>query len=351
MQKKLLLPYLIIICLLVTFSNPGIGYSSNDFTLNFPLIFNNSSLQQNAPTITSHPADQEVLVGQTASFSVSASGPGNLDYQWQRKNSGATTWANVGTDSASYTTAAVTLSDNLAQFRCLVSNSGGSVASKPATLNVTPISVTCYTLTLGHNGNGSNPSVSPVKSSSCFSDGQYAAGESISLTGAAPASGWQISSWTGTSNDASTAGNNSVTMPAAAHVVMVTYTPICYILTLTHTPAIGGTNPTAVPANSAGCLAGQYVAGESITLSGATPATGYQIGSWTGTNNDALITGSNSLTMLAAARTVSVNYSPLPPNCFALILSHTGNGSNPTPSPPTLSAVPQAPTPISRGRR
>ena len=43
----------------------------------------------------------------------------------------------------------------------------------------------------------------------------------------------------------------------------------CYALTLGHTGS--GTDPVASPANSTGCATGTYVAGENISLSGATP--------------------------------------------------------------------------------
>ena len=61
--------------------------------------------------------------------------------------------------------------------------------------------------------------------------------------------------------------------------------PTCYALTLSHTG--NGANPTASPANSTGCPTGQYVSGESITLTAA-PDTGYQVAGWSGTNNDSI---------------------------------------------------------------
>ncbi len=58
----------------------------------------------------------------------------------------------------------------------------------------------CFTLTLGHTGNGTTPTASPANSTGC-SVGQYVAGELINLSGATPDSGWQIASWYGTSNN------------------------------------------------------------------------------------------------------------------------------------------------------
>jgi len=173
---------------------------------------------------------------------------------------------------------------------------------------VTDAPPTCYALTLGHEGQGSDPLASPANSMGC-SAGTYTSGQSISLSGAVPASGWEISAWLGTSNDSSTASTNSLTMPASNHTASVVYTqipPTCYALTLTHEGE--GSDPIAMPSQSTGCDPGQYVAGESISLSGAIPETGWQISGWMGTSNDSSAANTNTLTMPASARTVSVIY-------------------------------------------
>jgi hypothetical protein len=84
-----------------------------------------------APAITTQPLNQTVTAGQTASFSVTATGTAPLSYQWQ-KNSVAIS----GATSSSYTTPNTTSSDNGAQFTVAVSNSAGSVTSNCATLTV-----------------------------------------------------------------------------------------------------------------------------------------------------------------------------------------------------------------------
>jgi lysophospholipase L1-like esterase len=85
-----------------------------------------------APVITSQPFSQTVAAGQTATFSLSASGTAPLSYQWQ-KNS-----VNIpGATGASYTTPAATSGDNGSTYRCIVSNSLGSATSNAATLTVT----------------------------------------------------------------------------------------------------------------------------------------------------------------------------------------------------------------------
>jgi len=85
-----------------------------------------------APIITQQPSNQSVSVGQTATFSVQATGTAPLSYQWQKSN------VNIsGATSASYTTPATTLANNGSTFRCVVSNSRGSVNSNVVTLTVT----------------------------------------------------------------------------------------------------------------------------------------------------------------------------------------------------------------------
>ncbi len=83
------------------------------------------------PQITTQPAAQSVTVGQTATFSVVASGAA-LTYQWSRNGT-----AISGATQASYTTAATTNADNGASFTVTVSNAGGSMTSSAATLTVT----------------------------------------------------------------------------------------------------------------------------------------------------------------------------------------------------------------------
>jgi hypothetical protein len=84
-----------------------------------------------APSITSQPMSQTITVGQMATFLVSASGSGVLNYQWKKNGT-----AISGATSSSYTTPAETMADNLAQFIVVVSNSVGSVTSSPAILTV-----------------------------------------------------------------------------------------------------------------------------------------------------------------------------------------------------------------------
>jgi hypothetical protein len=92
-----------------------------------------------APQIVTPPADATVDEGQTATFTVSATGTAPLSYQWALSTDGGTTWADIGTDAASYTTPATSLADDGNQYRVTVSNDDPtSATSSAATLTVDP---------------------------------------------------------------------------------------------------------------------------------------------------------------------------------------------------------------------
>ncbi|MBE2213569.1 MAG: immunoglobulin domain-containing protein [Opitutaceae bacterium] len=97
-----------------------------------------------SPSFTAHPQDRAVAAGQSAQFSVTASGSGTLAYQWQRSPAGSSTWTDI-TNNATYsgaTTAALTVAGTTAgmsgdRFRCVASYAGTSpVESNVATLTV-----------------------------------------------------------------------------------------------------------------------------------------------------------------------------------------------------------------------
>ena len=88
-----------------------------------------------APTITAEPTGQQVNAGQTATFTVVASGSAPLTYQWQHLV--ATAWANVGTDSPTYAIGSAMTAD-AGSYRVIVSNGAGSATSETALLVVNP---------------------------------------------------------------------------------------------------------------------------------------------------------------------------------------------------------------------
>lgn len=117
--------------------------------------------------ITAQPENQTVTAGQTATFSVTASGSGTLSYQWKKGGANIT-----GAMSASYTTPATTTSESGTQFSVTVTDStSSSVTSNPASLTVTAAAVA--------------PSITTQPASKTVSAGQ-AATFSVSATGTAP---------------------------------------------------------------------------------------------------------------------------------------------------------------------
>lgn len=85
------------------------------------------------PSITSQPASQSATVGQTATFSVAASGSSPLRYQWRKNGMDI-----LGATFSTYTTSPATMQDSGAQFTVVVSNRAGSTTSNAATITVTP---------------------------------------------------------------------------------------------------------------------------------------------------------------------------------------------------------------------
>jgi glucose/arabinose dehydrogenase len=91
---------------------------------------------QIAPEVVQQPGNVLASVGYDATFTASASGTPELSFQWQRHN--GTEFENIpGAQSASYTADDVTLADNGAQFRVIVTNAYGLATSNVATLSVT----------------------------------------------------------------------------------------------------------------------------------------------------------------------------------------------------------------------
>ncbi|HSW43996.1 MAG TPA: immunoglobulin domain-containing protein, partial [Phycisphaerae bacterium] len=92
--------------------------------------------------ITTHPSNQTVTTGGTASFTVAASGTAPLTYQWQKNSVNVTN----GGHYSGCTTATLTVSscdsNDAASYRCVVTNTCGNATSNQATLTVNPPSTT-----------------------------------------------------------------------------------------------------------------------------------------------------------------------------------------------------------------
>ena len=128
-----------------------------------------------APSITLNPTNQSVTVGQTASFSVAATGTAPLNYQW-KKNGVAVN----GASSSAYSTPATSSSDNGGQYTVVVSNSAGSVTSSAAILTV----------------NASIPLLQVTSSQLAGGTVGSAYSATLSASGGTPPYSWSVSSGT-----------------------------------------------------------------------------------------------------------------------------------------------------------
>ena len=212
-----------------------------------------------APSITAQPSSATITAGQTATFSVTATGTAPLTYQWQ-KNAVAIS----GATSASYTTAAETTADNGAQFTVTVSNSVGNVTSNAATLTVNAAPVA--------------PSITTQPSSVTITTGQTAT-FSVTATGTAPLS-YQ---WKKNGTSISGATSTSYTTPA-------------------ETTADNGAQFTVVITNSAG-----NVTSNAATLTVNAPPPGALTPSTTSLSFNNVTVGSNSSLGMTLTNSGSTN--------------------------------------------
>ena len=85
-----------------------------------------------APSITGQPFAKTVTAGQTATFTVEATGTSPLRYQWKKNGTNID-----GATNSSYTTPATSMDDNGAEYLVEVSNEAGNATSSIGILTVT----------------------------------------------------------------------------------------------------------------------------------------------------------------------------------------------------------------------
>lgn len=112
-------------------TNCGGGYCSDYSTSS---AFTTSGSSCTPVSISTQPQSQSKNVGQTATFSVSASGTAPFTYQWRKNGSNIS-----GATGSSYTTPVLTQSNNGDVYSCYITNCNGtnSVASNSAPLSIT----------------------------------------------------------------------------------------------------------------------------------------------------------------------------------------------------------------------
>jgi hypothetical protein len=277
-------------------NNTGsISSSSATLTVNLP------------PTITAQPASQTVTGGQTATFTVAASGTPTLAYQWFKNGA-----AIGGATSASYTTPATTGSDNGASFSATVTSAWGNATSNAATLTVNvPPSITSQpanqtvnvgqTATFAVNASGTATLTYQWKKNGTVVSGATSASYTTPVTASSDSgSSFTVTVTNGSGNVTSNAASLTVNVPPA-----ITAQPA------SQTVAVGQTSTFTVAATGSGTITYQWKK-NGTAISGATSAS-YTTPATAASDNGALftvtVTGSTG-NITSNAATLTVNAPP-----------------------------------------
>ena len=184
-----------------------------------------------------------------------------------------------------------------------------------STVSVTPTTVTATgyqgpgtnaTFMLRNPGSGFSNSISvpissggPTKYSLTVvggtGSGTYAAGTVVPITATIPA-GSTFSSWTGASVANPNSATTTLTMPAASTTVTANFT----------------SGPTYSLTVNSGSGSGTYGAGAVVSIAAAAPPAGQAFLNWTGATVANPNAANTTLTMPAAATTVTANYAAIP---------------------------------------
>jgi hypothetical protein len=270
-----------------------------------------------APSLTVQPASVSVTAGQTATFSVSASGTAPISFQWRKNTTNIT-----GANAASYTTPATTAADSGTKFDVVVSNSAGKLASSQATLTVNAASVA--------------PTISAQPSNQAVAAGQTAT-FSVAASGTAPLSyqwrknsaniaGANAASYT---TPATTAADNNTKFDVVVSNTAGNLTSSQATLTVSSAPVA----PTITTQPSNQTVTASQTATFSVAASGTAPLS-YQ---WR--KNTANVTGANAASYTTPATTVADNNAK-----FDVVVSNTSGNVTSSQATLTVNSAPVAPT-------
>jgi len=219
-------------------------------------------------------------------------------------------------------------------FTARLRNAAGVGGVSPASNSVAP-RLACRRLLAATAGDGGVLSVSPLSSTYC-AEGEYTAGTVVTLT-AIPDSGHGVS-WSGPASgvEDSAALTFTLPMPDAVAQVVASFA-LCYALTVDVLSGSGSAS-IADPLQSAGCAAGSFVAGASVTLK-ASPAAGWSFNGWSGSVSAGFGAAVWSFVMPAAAALQCASFA----QCMPLTVSRQpadGSGGSVSVSPSQLGGCP-----------
>ena len=285
-----------------------------------------------APSISTQPTSQTVTSGQTASFSVAATGTAPLAYQW-KKNSVAI----GGATSSAYTTTATTSSDSGAQFIVVVSNAVGSATGIAATLTVNAASTLQITTSQFPGGFVAGAYTSTVTASGGSTPYTWSLASGTLPNGLALNAGGSVS---GTPSVAGTFSFTVQVKDAAAQSASRNFS----INVAAPAPSVAITSPVS-GATVSGSISISGTASDSVSISSVQVAVdGGSFSNASGTNNwsfslntSSLSNGSHSLTAktsdaagmtaISSPVAITVNNGTLAADC-TLFASPSGNDSN-----------------------
>jgi hypothetical protein len=272
-----------------------------------------------APSIATQPGNQSVTVGQTAMFSVTATGTAPLSYQWKK---GGT--AIAGATASSYTTPATAIGDNGSTFLVVVSNAAGSQTSTSATLTVTAAATA--------------PAITTQPSNQTVTAGQTAT-FSVTATGSAPLSyqwkknGTAIAGATGATyvTPATVIGDNASTFLVVVSNSVGSQTSSAATLTVS---AVAAAPVITVQPSNQSVTVGQ-TATFSVTATGSAPLS-YQ---WQ--KNGTAIAGATGATYVTPATVIGDNAST-----FLVLVSNSVGSKTSSSATLTVNAVATAGTDV-----
>jgi hypothetical protein len=256
-----------------------------------------------APTITTQPVGQTIASGQTATLTVVATGTLPLTYQWYQGTSG-TTSTKVGSNSASFTTPALTATTS---YWVQVSNSVGTANSNTATVTVSSTAP---------------PNITTQPSSQTIVSGQTAV-LTVVATGAAPlAYQW----YQGASVDTSTpVGTNSSSFTTPALTATTNYW-----VKVSNTAGASNSNTATITVLSPPSITVQpssqtITSGQSATLFVSATGSGQLSYQWyQGTSgNTTTSVGGNTSTFTTPALTATTSYWVKVTNSLGSVNSNT----------------------------
>ena len=249
------------------------------------------------PTISTNPTPVTICAGSSASFTVGATGTGSLTYQWQQSGTNLVNGGHfTGVLTTNLTINSVTTND-AANYLCIVSNTGGSVTSAPASLTVNPTSV----------GGTASPTAGEVCTGS---------GTTITLAGnTGSIVKWQSSPDNSIWSDIISTANPYTTgsLTVSAYFRAVVQSGVCG--TATSTPALVIVDSAAV-GGTATVATNTVCSGNSTTLSAAgVSGSAFQ---WQSSVDNVTFTN------LSGANTLSASTGPLTTNTYFQLVVSSG---------------------------